>query len=141
MSDKLTLKLLQDYCRTEGLDFNEHNVITSPGKFEGEYILCPYLWNEYVMISASDETTIDPQDDTCYDFFDTTNKEEFPEEVVSLDVKTVALFTSSQGFVHMFRYTIRIDEVVPIYSTEIEYDENEIDDITQTLLGENNNEL
>lgn len=73
-------------------DFNELDIISSPGKFEGEPIWAPYFWESFLMGDADDD------DDTVLTFNVTdTDRKEFPE---LNDVAQVLLQETESGFVY-----------------------------------------
>lgn len=91
MSD-LTREQLEENYRT-----NEIGCIASPGKYEGEPLYVPYLWENYVLHGFSTET-ISTHTETA-EVVEITDDivDEFPE---LSDVDYVSLEESDSGFVY-----------------------------------------
>lgn len=75
---------------------NEIGVITNPGKYEGEPLYVPYLWEEYVLHGFEQETISAGRESV--EIVEVTDDivEEFPELE---GVEYVSLAQSNQGFV------------------------------------------
>lgn len=43
-----TNKRARDHAHNLGLEFNDDEIITTPGKFEGERIAVPFFWEQYL---------------------------------------------------------------------------------------------
>ena len=80
---------------------NEHGIICSPGKFEGEMIYAPYFY-DLIMEGGSSETDFpEGEDGPCVDIFYPTEEDvaEFPE----LEGCTrVECMESEQGFFYCY---------------------------------------
>lgn len=75
-------------------DVNEYGIITSPGKFEGEMVYVPSLW-DIVLGGMADEEYYE-EGILLADIHITSAVDEFPE----LESGTYTLWESEQGFVH-----------------------------------------
>lgn len=75
---------------------NEADLVTQLGKFEGELRITPYFW--FMAMHSLDDDTIFI-DDIQYSVFniDDDDRVAFPELA---DIKVVALYEDSQGFVY-----------------------------------------
>jgi hypothetical protein len=79
----------------DSFDVDEHGIIQSPGKFEGEMVYAPHYYS-LIMDGCADETEYD-DDDTPIDYFDVSSEDtkEFPE---LKGVKRLVCFEDSSGF-------------------------------------------
>lgn len=75
-------------------EVDEHGIITSPGKFEGEMLYTPHFWDLFL----GGQGTIQ-QDGAVVFSITTEDMAEFPELVG--DVEEVVLYEDSRGFVYV----------------------------------------
>lgn len=75
---------------------NEIGSITTPGKYEGEPLYVPYLWEEYVLYGFAEETITAGRESVEIVEITDDIVEEFPELE---GVEYVSLAQSNQGFV------------------------------------------
>lgn len=99
-------------------------VIKSPGKFEGEMLFVPYLWDKVMDGMAGNEIYLDETVYTCLEISQ-EDKSEFPEDLSN--VFGAILWENSQGFV----YCKTFDEKG--YKFQIEDLENEAQKETENI--------
>jgi len=85
-------------------DVDEHGIIRTLGKFEGEMIYAPYIYGTIMDGGGGDESYYLPQEDRMYDVVIPTasEKADFPELA---DVIGLICWTSDQGFFYIETYT------------------------------------
>ena len=77
---------------------NEHGIIISPGKFEGEMLYVPYLWSAVLEGYGEDEFADDEDGELIASYVEITDNDraEFPELENAVEAR---LSEDSQGFV------------------------------------------
>ena len=83
-------------------EVNEHNIIKSPGKFEGEMIYAPHFYDLYLDGCGHDEWD-DNDTDFFLTFFDINDydRKEFPE---LKGIEKVSLWEDDLGFIYIDTY-------------------------------------